>query len=235
MRIFSFYYVVFAVIFCACQRAPLDDLNFIKKEFISSIVQEDFAEGPFHMSYSLRTVFFSKDLVSMFGELFVYDHLPHGYTRYEGKTYYRNNGTWKEVALKELFVTKAQKEFLRSYCEQQLQKNTLTHLFGPDPLIKRLKREYIQTFVIDDHFLIIVFQPYEVGGFADGPFCVKIPYEDLESHWAPGNPIDSCMHDILANKAWVSSWDENHFTSSYEKSIKNETPIKNETGLLLHQ
>jgi hypothetical protein len=194
-----------------CQRqeknAVADDLNSIKKNFLLSILESQVEEGPFHMNYSLRTVFFSPDIVSLFGEIHVYDHLPHGWWRYEAKTLYRVQGKLKEVELWDLFTTAEQREFLRKYCENSLKVDSFSYFSGENPLRTKLEYEDMRTFVIDDKFLIVFFQPYTVSGLGDGPPQVKIPYEHLRDHWNNAHPFPEILQKTLSFKSYITSWD----------------------------
>lgn len=189
---------------------PLDDLRSIKKEFLNEIMNEEVIESPFHMSYALKTVFFSKEIVSLFGEINVYNHLPHGWSSYEGKNLCKINGQFHEVSLKDLFVTESQKEFLRSYCEDNLKyKNEQpTYFSGDNPLCAHLDPKNIHTFVLDHQSLIIIFQPYCVGGCGDGPFMVKIPYEHLKGHWNSAHPFVGMLNRTINSQPFTSSWEE---------------------------
>lgn len=159
----------------------LNDLNAIKKEFLLSILGEEVDESPFHMDYKLTTVFFSKDVISLFGAIHVYDHLPHGWERYEGRTFFKTEGRFKEVKLNDLFPERDQIEFLRKYCEESLKSQPGSYFSGSQPLRTTLDIDDISNFVIDGKCLIIFFQPYRVGGFGDDPWQVKIPYENLKT------------------------------------------------------
>src|SRR5476651_2156145 len=190
---FKYLVLLLSVLLMAgCERqeknVTIDDLNSIKKGFLLSILESGVEESPFHMSYTLRTVFFSANIVSLFGEVHVYDHLPHGWWRYEGKTLCRVQGKLKEVELEDLFSTVDQKEYLRKYCENRLKSDSISYFSGEDPLRTRLEYEDIRTFVIDDKFLIVFFQPYTVGGLGDGPPQVKISYEHLKDKWNTSHP-----------------------------------------------
>lgn len=71
-------------LFTACEKPKkINDLNSIKKEFLNTIFSAEVEEGPFDMQYTLKTIFFSKDLVSLFGKMNVYDAMPHGWKYYE--------------------------------------------------------------------------------------------------------------------------------------------------------
>jgi hypothetical protein len=56
-----------------------NNIEEIKKDFITTLLTESqLDEGPFHMDYSLRSILFSDNVVSLFGEIFVHAHMPHG-------------------------------------------------------------------------------------------------------------------------------------------------------------
>jgi hypothetical protein len=213
MKCWSLFLFAVIALLQACQNGheSLDELTARKKEFLHAIFDSEVEDGPFHFGYSQRTVFFSKDIISLFGELHQHTQLPHGRTRYEGKTFCKVNGQFKEIPLNELFATNEQKEFLRSYCEQNLKKQGMTYFSGDEPVRTRLGQEDISTFVIDDHFLIVIFQPYVAGGWADGPFFVKIPYEHLKDKWNATNKLCSVLSQVLASKSFIATWDEDEF------------------------
>ncbi len=207
-----FFFLSMLITSCSSEQVKgYNNLNEIKKDFIDTILLESFLdEGPFEMNYQLKTVLFSDNIVSLLGEIFVYAHLPHGWLRYEGKTFVKMNGIFKEITLDNLFPKSSQKEFLRRYCEEYC-KNTFvngSYFQGEDPLCNDLDLELIKTFVVDRESLIIVFQPYEVGGFADGPFVVKIPFNELMGKWQVGNILEKQL-PIATN--FLSSWEEENW------------------------
>lgn len=200
-----------------CQQQTNDsdsDLTGLKNEFIEQIHTCCIDEGPFSFNYSLRTVLFSKHIVSLFGEFSVHDRLPHGWKYYEGKTFYTENNRREELFLKDLFKTDAQKECLRQICENAIKKEALSYFTGKEPLRTTLAQNDINTFVVDDNNLIIIFQPYIVGGGADGPFIVKIPYNDLTEIWQKGNPLEKYLP---ITKNFLSSWDEENWISDIQE------------------
>ncbi|WP_063124726.1 RsiV family protein [Waddlia chondrophila] len=199
------------------ERKSFGDLEEIKKDFISTILTESaLEEGPFRMNYHLKTVLFSDDVVSLMGDLFVYAHLPHGWIHYEGKTYVKTNGSFKEITLEDLFPLDNQKEFLRIYCENSLKnKIELSYFQSSEPLHDRLDLEFLKTFVVDHESLILIFQPYTVGGFADGPFTIKIPFSELAGKWQAGNPLEK----LLPIKNYLSSWNSDDWISDIQDSF----------------
>lgn len=216
-----------ALLISGCERkeknVTIDDLNSIKKSFLLSILESGVEESPFQMNYTLRTVFFSPDIISLFGEINVYDHLPHGWWRYEGKTLCKIRGRLKEIKLWDLFPMMHQREFIREYCEKALKTDSISYFNGENPLRTKLEYEDIRTFVIDDKFLIIFFQPYTVGGLGDGPFHVKIPYEHLRDHWNYAHPFTKCLDKALSSKSYTASWDGDWNPQNEEEFFNSQT------------
>lgn len=191
----------------------MDDLSSLKKEFIEQIHSCCIDEGPFSFNYTFRTILFSKQLVSVFGELNVHDRLPHGWNYYEGKTFYTVNNQRKEITLNDLFKTEEQKEYLRKICEEALKKEEISYFAGENYLRTTLDIGDIRTFVIDNEHLIVIFQPYIVGSGADGPFIVKIPFNELIGKWQAGNLLEQ---QLPINKNFISSWDKNNWISDIQ-------------------
>lgn len=210
------YMLATAILLSGChqrktEQTQTDDLSTLKREFLQQIFTSDIEEGPFSFNYKFRTIFFSENAISLFGKLTVHDRLPHGWKQYEGKTLYKNNGHWKEVLLADLFQTDDQKEFLRVTCEDSLKNDPLSYFSGDNPLYKTLKYDDIHTFVLDDQHLIIVFQPYSVGGCVDGPFSVKIPINTLANLWEASHPFCLLLNKAIESRSFLSSWDLDDF------------------------
>lgn len=194
--------------------ANIDNLTELKNQFIKQITTCCIDEGPFSFNYTFRTILFSEQIISLFGELNVHDRLPHGWNCYEGKTFCIIGGEPKEVALNDLFKTDTQKEYLRKICEDDIKKETISYFAGEEPLRETLNLKDIHTFVIDDKNLIIIFQPYTIGGGADGPFIVKIPFSELIGKWETGNPLEK---HLPINKNFLSSWDKDNWISDVQE------------------
>lgn len=194
-----------------------NNIEEIKRDFIATLLSESqLDEGPFQMDYSLRSILFSYNVVSLFGEIFVYAHMPHGCIRSETKTFVKQNGTFKEIALKDLFPQASQQEFLRRYCEDFFKQrcDNCSYFQGPEPLRNYLEWELIKLFAVDHESLIIIFQPYGVGGFADGPFFVKIPFTQLIGKWQAGNSLEK---HLPITKNFLSSWGKDNWISDVQE------------------
>jgi hypothetical protein len=170
---------------------PLKNLNACKQEFINEILKQSSNESPFHMSYSLTTTLFSDNVISLFGQISIYDHLPHERKRYEGLTFFKTQGKLVSISLQELFSTSIEKEWLRNYCEQFLKTDAIasSYFSGKTPLLTCLDYNLIHAFILEPEALCVIFQPYTVAGMTDSPPVIKIPYEKLKVHWNPSNPL----------------------------------------------
>jgi hypothetical protein len=195
-----------SLLFVGCRQpraAREQTLSKAKESFLNALISSHVEEGPFAMSYSIETVFFSKNFISLYGQLDVRDCLPHSWHRYEGKTFLTVNGRIRKISLDELFTQPSQKEFLRSCCEEALKKDPNSYFFGIQPLKTRLEVDELQTFVIDHQSLIVLFQPYVVGGGVEKPFFVKIPFEKLTGHWDSNNIVLPLLSQVIASKDFV--------------------------------
>jgi hypothetical protein len=213
-------YLFLLLIFTTCSSGSnkkVDNIEEIKKDFITTILTKSVLdEGPFQMNYQLRAILFSDNVVSLMGEVFVFAHLPHGWIRYEGETYVITNGSFKKITLNDLFSLPSQKEFLRSYCENFLKHDKNCNYFqDADSLCDHLDQELIKVFVVDHESLILIFQPYAVDGFADGPFTVKIPFTELIGKWQADNPLEK---QLPITKNFLSSWDKDNWISDVQEN-----------------
>ncbi|HSX11992.1 MAG TPA: RsiV family protein [Rhabdochlamydiaceae bacterium] len=197
-------YFCFFLLFLLSACGDTNNLSLTKQDFIEKLFEGHPNEGPFQMRYSLRTVLFSKEVISLFGETDLYSGLPHGSGFYEGKTYCKINGKYQEITLNDFFTTSDQKEFLRQYCEKTLKTQPSSYFSGNAPLRTDLKISDINTFVIDGSCLIIIFQPYAVSNYVDGPFVVRIPFDDLKRYWNLKNPLAL----LLPLRNFISSWEK---------------------------
>ena len=84
----------------------------------------------------------------------------------------------------------------------------------------RLEYEDMRTFVIDDKFLIVFFQPYTVGGLGDGPSQVKIPYEHLKNKWNTSHPLTQLIDRTVSSKSYTASWDQESYVPDLNYSLQ---------------
>ena len=170
------------IIIVGCNKSGFN-LENRKNLFLKLLEEAQPDEGPFRFNYDLETIYVSNKMISLYGELHQYTNLPHGSGSYEGKTYIKCGTKWNELTLNDLFPNCKDIELLRSYCENDLKNQAINYFAKNDPLHTYLDAEKLNTFVIDKNFLIIIFQPYAVGSYVDGPFTVQIPHEYIHKYW----------------------------------------------------
>ena len=68
--------------------------------------------------------------------------------------------------------------------------------------------------MVDHESLILVFQPYSVGGLGDVPFTVKIPFTELIGKWQAANPLEK---HLPITKNFLSSWDKDNWISDVQE------------------
>jgi hypothetical protein len=182
--------IAYCILLGGCQDddKQLDHLSGLKRDFIDAIFASEVEEDPFSFGYDI----------------------------YEGKTFYKINGRFQEITLNDLFVTSEQKEFLRSHCERELKNQKGSYFSGEDPLRTRLEQEELRTFVVDDQFLMIIFQPYVAGGCADAPLVVKISYQCLKNQWNVSHPFSDILTRVITAQTFVASWDEDRADGNLE-------------------
>jgi len=213
-------FLLFALASCTKpDNDPLKNLNACKQEFIKEILKHSSNESPFHMSYSLTTVLFSNNAISLFGQISFYDQLPHEQKRYEGLTFYKTQGKFVSLSLQELFSTFTEKEWLRNYCEKFLKTDAIasSYFSGKTPLLTSLDYNLIHTFILEPEALCIIFQPYTVAGMTDSPPIIKISYEKLKTHWNPSNPLVKHVPFTLITDSWTEISEESDELVSNQK------------------
>lgn len=104
-----------------------------------------------------------------------------------------------------------------------LSKKASTLFSDKNSLLTVLDQKHLHTFVVDHKFLIIIFEPYCVGGCGDGPFVVKIPYEHLREHWDSKNPFVANLEKVISSQPFTSSWEQGEWICREEEGGKIES------------
>lgn len=174
------------------------------REFISKVLQEEESLEEFdqeaqdidfdkrELEYKITPIYASDRLVSIFGELDYYAGLPHGSTHYYGYNYWREGQQIHELTLESLFdPEKDYGNFLIEYCMSTLKRDHVGYCSsnseGDIPIEIELKD--LNIFTLSENGLTITFQPYHVGGWADGPYFVTIPFQTLKHLIKPNGPL----------------------------------------------
>ncbi len=105
---------------------------------------------------------------------------PHGWTHYEGKNFWQQGNVIREIALKDLFIEGSNwSSFLIKYCDARFKAMKYGYYGTIDDFVPQLIPADLDVFVITTRGLIIIFSSYKVGGWADGPDVLFIPYQDI--------------------------------------------------------
>ncbi len=158
-------------------------------ELDEEAISMDFDKRDF--AYVLTPTYSSDNLVSIFGELYKFDGMPHGSTRYYAFTYWFNGKELQNLNLESLFLPEKNfTNFILGYCESTLQKEKVGYR---DDLFPEFEESNLQVFSITKKGLVFTFQPYHVGGWADGPYSITIPFDKLAPFINPLGPLRELM------------------------------------------
>lgn len=161
----------------------------VKEEVFSEEVYDDDCL----LSYNLFPVYQTPNLISILGCDFQ-GRGCHGCTYYEGKTFWQNGKSIVKLALDDLFVKgREYRWFLIKYCENYFKDSCYGYYSSDSELLPQLQSDDLDIFTLTDQGLMIVFRAYKVGGWADGPDQVLIPYRKLKEFIDPFGPLKEVL------------------------------------------
>lgn len=157
------------------------------------ISAEDVWDEGYALSYDLSPVYQTSNLVSVFGCNFQ-GRGGHGCSYYEGKTFWQRENSISELVLDDLFLKgSGHREFLLQYCENNFKASGYGYYSSRAEFPPELSPSDLDIFVLTDEGLMIVFRAYTVGGWADGPDTVLIPYTKLQKFIRPHGPLKAML------------------------------------------
>ncbi len=136
--------------------------------------------------------YFSTDLISIAGNIYLYTGGAHGMTNPLTNNFYVNRGHVRQLQLGDLFRPgSTYEEYISRLCLSNLNKKGATwikngevsHLAGPD----------LRHFTISPHGLTFYFPPYMVGPYSDGSFTVNIPFDSLKDYLDKDGPLQDLL------------------------------------------
>lgn len=131
-----------------------------------------------------------RNLVSIYGFESQTRACPHGWTRYEGKNFWQKGHDVVELSLDDLFIKGSNWcRFIINYCEDYFKSIRYGYYAFDYGLAPELEMNDLKIFVLTKKGLMIIFESYKVGGWADGPDVVVIPYQELEKFIDPQGPL----------------------------------------------
>lgn len=164
------------------------------KKWFDRIVQEERSsneiwEEEYGVSYELFPVFFQPDLISIFGSEFQ-GRGGHGCSYYEGKTYWQTGDLVLELNFDDLFICGSDyRNFILLYCENAFKTSGYGYYSCRTEFLPELSQRDLDTFVLTNKGLMIIFSAYKVGGWADGPDTITIPYSTIKQFIDPSGPL----------------------------------------------
>ena len=144
--------------------------------------------------YSLYPIYCSPDLVSIYGSKYYYWNLPHGSLKYVSKIFWQKNGSIYQLKLSDLFLPKHKNlQFLLRYCEKYFKSRKSGYYAYEDPEWPKLRTDHLETFVLTEKGLLLIFQYYVVDGWNDDPITLLIAYSDLVPFMNPDGPLSALL------------------------------------------
>ena len=139
-----------------------------------------------------KITYFSPDLISIAGNIYIYTGGAHGMTNPLTNNFYIGNGNVDQLRLDDLFRPEtAYQEYLSRVCLKNLSQKgaswvrngQVNHLAGPD----------LHHFSISPRGLTFYFPPYTVGPYSDGSFTVNIPFDSLQNYLNKNGPLQDLL------------------------------------------
>jgi hypothetical protein len=164
--------------------------SFCKEE----VLLDDLWEDKCMLSYELIPVYQTPQLISIFGCTFE-GRGSHGCSYYEGQTFWKRRDSVVKLELDDLFVRgSGYRQFLLSYCENAFKSSSYGYYSSRPELPPELGPTDLNIFVLTDKGLKIIFRAYTVGGWADGPDAVLVPYAKLKEFIDPFGPLEELIN-----------------------------------------
>lgn len=168
---------------------------FVKEEIFSLEPEIDGCE----LSYDLTPVYQTPDLISVFGSRGVCRSC-HGCSYYEGKNFWKHENSVVQLTLDDLFIAESEyRSFLLQYCEDYFKTTGYGYYSLHIEFPPELTTDDLDIFTLSDKGLLITFRAYRVGGWADGPDQMLIPYAKLKEFIDPRGPL-GCWYGITKNQ-----------------------------------
>lgn len=174
-------------------------VEWVKETSTEEITSEEFDQEAIdiafdvrEMCYQLTPVYFSPNFISLSGEIHSFSGLPHGGSKYLGFNYFWDGKRASVVKLDQTFdCTEEFERFLSRYSTQFFRENRMGYYCVDDEYSSAIdiRLEDCRVATLSEEGLVITFQPYKVGSWADGPFSVTVPFKDLAPFTRSDGPL----------------------------------------------
>ena len=149
--------------------------------------------------YKLTPVYATPKLISIFGETNKFSGLPHGSSRYLSLNFWWDGRQVNQIALGQMINCSEEfEEFVSSYCTKFFKENRIGYFSVADEFSSTIdiQLEDCDIVTLSESGLTITFQPYKVGGWADGPYSVTMPFKDLTNFIISDGPISHFVKSL---------------------------------------
>lgn len=149
--------------------------------------------------YKLTPVYASLNLISLFGETNSFSGLPHGGSRYHSFNFWWDGQQLNQVTLEQMVDCSEEfLEFLSSYCIRFLKKNQIGYFSDADDFSSKIGIELKDCDVVtlSKTGLTITFQSYKVGGWAEGPYSVTVPFDKVSKYIINNGPVSHLISSL---------------------------------------
>ena len=160
---------------------------------------KDLAFDRRELRYKLTPVYISSNFVSLFGETNRFSGLPHGSSRYQSFNFWWDGCQLNQVTLEQMVNCSEEfAEFLSSYCIKALKENQIGYFSVADEFSSTIdiQLEDCDVVTLSESGLTITFQPYKVGGWADGPYSVTVPFKEISDFITSGGPVSHFIENL---------------------------------------
>lgn len=141
---------------------------------------------------SYEITYFSPDLISIAGNIYLYTGGAHGITNPLTNNFYINNGRVRQLQLGDLFRPgSTYEEYLSRLCLNNLNKKGATWIKNGE--VTHLAEPDLRHFTISPHGLTFYFPPYMVGPYSDGSFTVDISFDSLGDYLDAEGPLQDLL------------------------------------------
>lgn len=128
------------------------------------------------------------DLISVYFARSTYEGGVHPNFEYVSHAFGIVNGKAKQLALADLFV-KARDPYavLSPIALPKLKAKGASSVTSGE--IKRLDKTVLRAWVLTPRAITLLFEPYAVASYAEGPYEIKIPLRDMADNWNTVGPL----------------------------------------------
>lgn len=146
------------------------------------------ARAEWQERYNYAIEYYSPEIVSLSGEIYMYGGGAHGNTEYMSSNYWIKDGKPVLLKLPDLFLPNSNYlKALSDYCINDLRRQNAGWVV--DGQLKELGTDDLSAFAVSPRGISIAFAPYAVGSYAEGSYFVTVPYSALKEVIDPAGPI----------------------------------------------